>query len=106
MTLGPADTTDTGGLFGTPSYFARAGSRAAGDRGDRRVRRWGSCSTRCSRDAGPSREKTFWPRSTACVPPIRELASDVPAPFDAILRQALDPDPTRRTITMAEFARD
>ncbi|MFO0908376.1 MAG: protein kinase [Isosphaeraceae bacterium] len=105
VVLGPADRADSGGLFGTPSYLAPEQARGGHSSEATDVFAVGlliheMLTGRRAFGGGDLLETLDRIREGDPL----ELAHDVTPPFDALLERALQPDPTRRKITMSEIA--
>jgi serine/threonine-protein kinase len=106
VALGPADAADTGGLFGTPNYFApeQAQGRPATEASDVYALGLMLHEMLTGRRAFAGADLLATLEKVRTADP-RGLADEVPPPFDAVLRRALEPEPAQRTLTMADIAR-
>jgi alkyl hydroperoxide reductase subunit AhpC/predicted Ser/Thr protein kinase len=98
------DDAEAVGVFGTPSYMAPEQTRGerASPAGD--VFAFGVVlhEMLTGRKAFPGDNVLKVLASVRAVDPAR-LAADLPEPFSTIVRRALEPDPSRRSITMSEI---
>jgi serine/threonine protein kinase len=105
VVLGPADTADTGGLFGTPSYFSpeQANGEPASEASDVFALGLLLFEMLTGRKAflGGTLLETL--EQVRNADPLA-LAAEVPAPFSPVIRRALHPHPSGLTIDMAGIA--